>query len=101
MVLKYYPQQYIFDTAENFVKNLQALVFEKNLPDGGMYFERRRCNFTSRDICAKDRASVQILLAKLDSNGRMTEEVDIVDICGDIRAYAQCDSLLYEYSKQN
>lgn len=66
-----------------------------------MYFERRMCNFTARPIAAKDRASVQIILAKLDESGRVTEEIDIIDICGSLRQAGQSDSLLLEYSRSN
>lgn len=63
------------------------------------YFERRMCAFTNRTIDAKDRSSVQILLAKLNSEGRATEEVDIIDIAGCIRKTGEVDALLLEYSR--
>lgn len=65
------------------------------------YFERRMCNFTNRTIDAKDRSSVQILLAKLDSEGKSTGEVDIVDVSGCIRKTGEIDQLLLEYSRNN
>lgn len=66
-----------------------------------MYFERRMCAFTNRTIDAKDRSSVQILLAQLDSEGRATGEVDIVDVCGSIRKSGEVDQLLLEYSRNH
>lgn len=66
-----------------------------------MYFERRMCAFTNRTIDAKDRSSVQILLAQLDSEGRSTGEVDIVDICGSIRKSGEVDQMLLEYSRNH
>lgn len=66
-----------------------------------MYFERRICNFTSRPIDAKDRASIQLILAALDSNGRMAEDVEIIDICGSIRESGQSDALLLEHLRAN
>lgn len=66
-----------------------------------LYFERRMCSFTRQPIEAKDRSSVQIVLAKLDSNGRTTGEVDILDIAGAIRRTGQSDSLILEYSRNN
>lgn len=66
-----------------------------------MYFERRMCNFTSRPIDAKDRASIQLLIADLDSNGRVTEDVEIIDICGSVRESGQCDGLLMERLSEN
>lgn len=65
------------------------------------YFERRMCTFTNRTIDAKDRSSVQILLARLDSNGRATEDVDIVDVAGCIRKTGEVDALLLEYSRNS
>ncbi|KAI4291300.1 small subunit ribosomal protein S21e [Pancytospora philotis] len=64
-----------------------------------MYFERRMCDFTARPIAANDRSSVQILLAELDTAGRMTENVEIIDICGSIRENGQCDALLLEHNR--
>lgn len=64
------------------------------------YFERRMCTFTNRTIDAKDRASVQILFAKLDSNGRAIDDAfDIVDIAGCVRKTGEVDSLLLEYAR--
>jgi len=65
------------------------------------YFERRMCAFTNRTIDAKDRSSVQILLAKLDADGRQTEETDVIDIAGCIRTTGEVDALLLEYSRNN
>lgn len=61
------------------------------------YFERRICDFTKRPIDAKDKASVQITLAKLDEHGRATGELDIIDISGCIRKSGEIDALLYDY----
>ena len=66
-----------------------------------MEFERRICQFTSRPINPKDRASVQILLAQLDSTGKMTEDVEILDVTGSVRASGNIDELLYDYAKSN
>lgn len=61
-----------------------------------MYFERRTCDFTSQPIAAKDRASVQLLFAKLGPNGRMIDGTEIVDVCGSVRKDGLADALLYE-----
>lgn len=66
-----------------------------------LYFERRMCTFTKQPIEAKDRSSVQIVLAKLDQSGRVTGDVDILDIAGAIRKNGQADSLILEYSRNN
>lgn len=66
------------------------------------YFERRMCTFTKRPIDAKDRSSVQLVLAKLDGlSGQMTGEVDIVDISGCIRTTGEADALLLKHSRNN
>lgn len=65
------------------------------------YFERRVCTFTNQTIAAKDRASVQLVLAKLDANGRATEESEIVDISSFLRKTGEVDSLLLEYSRNH
>ncbi|KAI5148286.1 small subunit ribosomal protein S21e [Enteropsectra breve] len=61
-----------------------------------MYFERRTCNITGRPIDAKDRASGQILIARLDENGRATSEVEIIDVCGAARKNGVVDAWLME-----
>lgn len=75
--------------------------FEKKNCGGAMDYRRRMCNFTFKPINPKDRASVQLLLVKLDEQGRMLEELDIIDVCGEIRAAGQIDRLLTEYSRAN
>lgn len=66
------------------------------------YFERRMCTFTKRPIDAKDRSSVQLTLARLDDfSGRMTGEIDIIDISGCIRTTGEADALLLEYARSN
>lgn len=66
-----------------------------------MYFARRMCKFTMRPINSRDSASVQLILAKLDENGRMKEEVDIIDISGDIRESGDVDGLLTDYAEND
>ncbi len=66
------------------------------------YFERGMCSFTNRTIETNDRSSVQILLAKLDQNGRaVNDEVVIVNAAGCIRKSGEMDSYLTEYARLN
>ncbi len=59
------------------------------------------CKFTARPIDSNDRASIQLQLAKLDSEGRMMDETDVIDICGYIRANGSIDNFMNEYAKIN
>jgi len=61
-----------------------------------MSFERRICDFTSKPIDARDKASVQILVAELDERGRMTGEKKIIDLCGESRRCGNSDRYLRE-----
>ncbi|OQS54801.1 rps21 [Ecytonucleospora hepatopenaei] len=56
----------------------------------------RKCIFTKRPILPKERDGVQLFLAELDSNGRLTGKTNMVDICGSIRRTGEIDSLLLE-----
>ena len=59
-------------------------------------YASRKCFFTKRPILPREQNSVQMHFAVLDENGRTTEEVKIVDICGDLRSTGRTDFLLYE-----
>lgn len=65
------------------------------------YFERRICSFTNQPINAKDKSSVQLLLAELDENGIWTGKSDIVDICGSVRIEGLSDSLLLKKTRES
>ena len=85
---------------ETAVQNLLARN-KKNSAQEGMsaVLTRRMSIFTGKPINPKDRASVQIMLAKLNEEGRATGEVDILNISGDIRTTGEVDSLLYDYTE--
>merc|ERR1711900_105658 len=51
----------------------------------------RKCSATNRIIKAKDHASVQISVGKVDENGRYTGENQVYALCGFVRSRA--DSL--------
>ncbi|KKY29072.1 putative 40s ribosomal protein s21 [Phaeomoniella chlamydospora] len=51
----------------------------------------RKCSATNRIIKAKDHASVQISVAKVDESGRSTGEVQTYALCGFIRSRAESD----------
>ena len=66
-----------------------------------LFMERRICCFSDRPIQANDRASVQLLLAKLDPSGRATGEKEIIDICGQMRKSGEIDSHLTDYARNH
>ncbi|KAJ5037307.1 40S ribosomal protein eS21 [Drepanopeziza brunnea f. sp. 'multigermtubi'] len=53
----------------------------------------RKCSATNRIIKAKDHASVQISIGKVDENGRFTGESQVYALCGFTvyRGYMICD----------
>ena len=54
----------------------------------------RKCAFTNRPILPKERDGVQMYLAELDSKGRVTGKVTMLDICGSIRKNGEVDDYL-------
>ncbi|KAH7034622.1 ribosomal protein S21e [Microdochium trichocladiopsis] len=55
----------------------------------------RKCSATNRIIKAKDHASVQISIAKVDENGRQIQgENHVYALCGFIRAMGESDDSL-------
>lgn len=57
---------------------------------------QRKCVFTHRPILPKERDSVQLYLAVLNANGRISGKAKILDICGNVRKTGNCDYMLYE-----
>ncbi|EGX48481.1 40S ribosomal protein S21 [Orbilia oligospora] len=51
----------------------------------------RKCSATNRIIKAKDHASVQISVAKVDENGRATGEHITYALCGFVRSRGEAD----------
>ncbi|KAF2708179.1 ribosomal protein S21e [Pleomassaria siparia CBS 279.74] len=51
----------------------------------------RKCSATGRIIKAKDHASVQISIGKVDENGRYTGENATYALCGFVRAMGESD----------
>lgn len=59
-----------------------------------MTIRQRICAFTGRPISPSDHASVQLILADLDDDGRMTKNFVIFDVCGKVRREGTIDELL-------
>merc|ERR1712127_448643 len=54
----------------------------------------RKCSATNRLITAKDHASVQIEIAEVDEEGRMTGKKDILALAGFMRQRGEADACL-------
>ncbi|KAE9963880.1 40S ribosomal protein S21 [Venturia inaequalis] len=61
----------------------------------------RKCSATNRIIKAKDHASVQISVAKVDENGRYTGENQTYALCGFVRAMGESDDSLNRLAQKD
>ena len=61
----------------------------------------RKCSATNRIIKAKDHASVQLSVAKVDENGRATGENQVYALCGFVRAMGESDDALNRLTQRD
>ncbi len=61
----------------------------------------RKCSATNRIIKAKDHASVQIAIGKVDENGRFTGESQVYALCGFVRAMGESDDALNRLAQRD
>ncbi|KAL1894067.1 40S ribosomal protein S21 [Ceratocystis pirilliformis] len=62
----------------------------------------RKCSATNRIIKAKDHASVQISIAKVDESGRAVQgENHVYAMCGFIRALGEADDSLNRLAQRD
>lgn len=61
----------------------------------------RKCSATNRIIKAKDHASVQISIAKVDENGRYTGENMTYALCGFVRAMGESDDAMNRLAQRD
>jgi small subunit ribosomal protein S21e len=61
----------------------------------------RKCSATNRIIKAKDHASVQISIGKVDENGRYTGENQTYALCGFVRAMGESDDALNRLAQRD
>ncbi|KAJ4397327.1 40S ribosomal protein S21 [Gnomoniopsis smithogilvyi] len=62
----------------------------------------RKCSATNRIIKAKDHASVQISIAKVDESGRaVTGENHVYALCGFVRAMGEADDALNRLTQRD
>ncbi|CDF32373.1 40S ribosomal protein S21 [Chondrus crispus] len=55
----------------------------------------RKCSASNRLITAKDHASVQINVGRVDENGVLTGEFDTIALCGFVRRKGLSDDAFY------
>lgn len=51
----------------------------------------RKCHATGRLITPKDHTSVQLSVAQVDANGKMTDGREFIALSGDVRAMGEAD----------
>ena len=61
----------------------------------------RKCSATNRIIKAKDHASVQISIGKVDDTGRYTGENQVYGLCGFVRSRAEGDDCLNRLAQRD
>ena len=61
----------------------------------------RKCSATNRIIKAKDHASVQISIGKVDESGRYTGESEKYALCGFVRAMGEGDDSLNRLAQRD
>ncbi|KAG8533733.1 40S ribosomal protein S21 [Bacidia gigantensis] len=61
----------------------------------------RKCSATGRIIKAKDHASVQISVGKVDENGRYTGENQVYALCGFVRSMGEGDDSLNRLTQRD
>ncbi|KAK8166552.1 ribosomal protein S21e-domain-containing protein [Phyllosticta citrichinensis] len=61
----------------------------------------RKCSATNRIIKAKDHASVQLSIGKVDENGRYTGENQTYALCGFVRAMGESDDSLNRLAQRD
>jgi small subunit ribosomal protein S21e len=76
-----------------FQRQYLILVFSSYVP--------RKCSATNRIIRAKDHASVQISVGKVDENGRYTGENQVYALCGFVRSRAESDDALNRLAQRD
>ena len=61
----------------------------------------RKCSATNRIITAKDHASVQISVGKVDENGRYTGDNQVYALCGFVRAMGESDDCMNRLAQKD
>ncbi|KAI9749722.1 MAG: 40S ribosomal protein S21 [Lichina confinis] len=61
----------------------------------------RKCSATNRIVKAKDHASVQLSVGKVDENGRYTGENQVYALCGFVRAMGEADDSMNRLAQRD
>ena len=77
------------------------LIQSINLTFQSRSYVPRKCSATNRIIKAKDHASVQISIGKVDENGRYTGENQVYALCGFVRAMGESDDSLNRLAQKD
>lgn len=77
------------------------LIQSINLTIQSRSYVPRKCSATNRIIKAKDHASVQISIGKVDENGRYTGENQVYALCGFVRAMGESDDSLNRLAQKD
>merc|ERR1712141_229261 len=79
------------------IPNLKKVM--SNLENQG--FNARKCSASGRLIGAKDHASIQIAVAEVDEQGRITGSNITYAICGDLRRMGESDDALNRLCRES
>merc|ERR1712173_235419 len=76
-------------------RNLQKISIKMSNNDAlNQGFNARKCSSSGKLINAKDHASIQIQVAEVDEQGRMTGVSTIYAICGQLRTMGESDDAI-------
>ncbi|KAF3483903.1 40S ribosomal protein S21 [Arthroderma uncinatum] len=78
-----------------------SLLSTETLSTSSENYVPRKCSATNRIIKAKDHASVQISIAKVDENGRYTGENQVYALSGFVRAMGEGDDSLNRLAQRD
>ena len=64
-------------------------------------FNARKCSASGKLIAAKDHTSIQLNVAEVDENGRMTGGNVTYAICGNLRKMGESDDAINRLARQD
>merc|ERR1739841_30122 len=79
------------------IPNLKKVM--SNLENQG--FNARKCSASGKLIGAKDHASIQLNVAEVDENGRMTGANVTYAICGNLRKMGESDDAINRLARSH
>merc|ERR1711982_37163 len=90
-------------SSRTYRKKQQNQLFIKinNMSAVNQGFNARKCSASGKLIGAKDHASIQLNVAEVDVNGRMTGSNVTYAICGNLRKMGESDDAINRLAKQD